>query len=239
MNPLSEITLPVIVGAALVDSLNPCAFALLLVFVATTLSLLQQQGDPAKIASARRWLLLRGGVYILGIFVTYLILGLGLFGMIQYSKLLGSTHYVSQIAALVAIGLGLLALQEALLPEWGSRLGAHIERSRLRSLVSKLSMPALFGAGILVGLCTVPCSGSVYLAVLALLSTQTTWLSGVGYLVLYNLVFVAPLLLLLALASSKPVYRQLARWQLHQRALLKFGTSAAAIAVGLLTLILV
>jgi cytochrome c biogenesis protein CcdA len=92
---------------------------------------------------------------------------------------------------------------------------------------------------VLVGLCTVPCSGSVYLAVLALLSTQTTLLSGVGYLILYNVVFVAPLLVILGLASSPTVYRQLARWQLRQRVALKLGTSIAAMGVGLLTLVLV
>jgi cytochrome c-type biogenesis protein len=76
-------------------------------------------------------------------------------------------------------------------------------------------------------------------AVLALLSAQTTILAGVGYLVIYNLVFVAPLVAMLALASSPPIYRKLARWQLHQRALLKVGTGVVTIGVGLLTLLVV
>lgn len=230
-----QLTLPAVVGAALLDSLNPCAFALLLVFVATALAMLQRQRGT-------NWqfvLLARGGIYVFGIFLTYLALGLGLLGTLQFAKTLSSTHVVSRVAALVALGLGLLALQEALLPELGSRLGAHGDMPRLRGLVARLSLPALFGAGVLVGLCTVPCSGSVYLAVLALLSTQATFLEGVGYLVLYNAVFVAPLVVILALASSPPAYRRLARWQLHQRTALKLGTSAAAIAVGLLTLLVV
>jgi cytochrome c biogenesis protein CcdA len=102
-----------------------------------------------------------------------------------------------------------------------------------------MSVPALFGAGMLVGLCTVPCAGAVYLAVLALLSAQATVLAGVGYLVLYNVVFVAPLVIILALASSPPVYRKLARWQLRQRLALKLGTGVVTIGVGLLTLLVV
>lgn len=75
-----ELTLPAVLGAALVDSVNPCAFALLLVFVATTLAMLQWQALTADAGHARHWLLSRGGVYILGIFLTYLALGFGLPG---------------------------------------------------------------------------------------------------------------------------------------------------------------
>src|SRR5581483_9321245 len=206
------LTLPAVIGAGLIDSLNPCAFALLLVFVSTMLSMLQRQSDAAGAAYARRWLLSRGGIYILGIFLTYLALGFGLLGALQAAKVLSSSHLVSRVAAVVALLLGLMALQEALLPELGSRLSAHMNMARMRSLVSRMSVPALFGAGVLVGLCTVPCAGSVYLAVLALLSTQATLLAGIGYLVLYNVVFVAPLVIMLGLASSPPVYRKLARW---------------------------
>jgi len=204
------LTLPAIIGAALIDSLNPCAFALLLVFVATMLAMLQRQPDAVGAAKARRWLLSRGGIYVLGIFLTYLVLG-----------------------------LGLLAFQEALLPEFGSRLSAHLDMARMRNLVGRLSVPALFGAGVLVGFCTVPCAGSVYLAVLALLAAQSTLVVGIGYLVLYNVVFVAPLVVILVLASSPPVYRKLARWQLRQRLALKLATGVVTIGVGLLTLLVV
>ncbi len=233
------LTLPAVIGAGLIDSLNPCAFALLLVFVSTMLAMLQRQSDAAGAALARRWLLSRGGIYILGIFLTYLALGFGLLGALQAAKVLSSSHLVSRIAALVALGLGLVVMQEALLPELGSRLSAHMNMSRMRNLVGRMSVPALFGAGMLVGLCTVPCAGAVYLAVLALLSAQATILAGVGYLVLYNVVFVAPLVIILALASSPPIYRTLARWQLRQRLALKLGTGVVTIGVGLLTLLVV
>jgi cytochrome c biogenesis protein CcdA len=60
---------------------------------------------------------------------------------------------------------------------------------------------AVFAAGVLVGLCTVPCSGAIYLAVLGLLARQATYLSGLGYLVPYHVVFVAPLVAMLAVAA--------------------------------------
>ena len=238
-----ELTLPTVVGAALVDRVNPCAFALLLVFVATLLAMLQRQAAVIDATHARCWLLFRGGVYISGIFLMYLALGFGLLGALGLAKALSSTMLVSKVAALFALGLGLMMLQEALLPEFGTRLGAHVDTTRLRKMVSHLGVPGLFGAGVLVGLCTVPCSGAVYLAVLALLSAQATAqataLAGAGYLVLYNLVFVAPLVIILALASSRLIYRKMARWQLHHRPSLKLATGVAAITVGLITLVVV
>ncbi|HEX2916389.1 MAG TPA: GAP family protein [Chloroflexia bacterium] len=233
------LTLPAVVGAALIDSLNPCAFALLLVFVATMLGMIQRKVESNSEWLARRWLLSRGGVYILGIFLTYLALGFGLLGFLQLAQALSSNHLVGRLAALFALGLGLVAFQEAMLPEWGSRLSAHVNMPKVRQLVSKASWPALFGAGVLIGLCTVPCSGAVYLAVLALLSTQATLFEGIAYLALYNLVFVAPLVVILGLTSSPAVYRRLGRWQLHKRIYLKLGTAVMAIGVGLLTLLVV
>ncbi len=232
----TSVTLLSVVGAALVDSLNPCSFALLLVFIATVIAMVERQSDDRSIGLARQWLLSRGGVYIFGIFVTYLVLGLGLLGALGVAKSLSGAHLVSRAAALVAIGLGLVALQEALVPELGTRLTAHINMPRVRGLVARMSIPGLFGAGVLVGLCTVPCSGTVYLAVLALLSAQTTAVQGIGWLVLYNAVFVLPLLVLLGVAASRPVYRRLTRWQVHHRATLKLATSAMALSVGMLTL---
>lgn len=233
------LTLPTVISAALVDSLNPCSFALLLVFVASVVSMVERRSGHGSDVVAQRWLLSRGGVYVFGIFITYLALGFGLLGMVGLAGSLTSTHIVTRVAAILAIGLGLLALQEALLPELGIRLSARVDMGRMKGLVGRLSMPALFAAGALVGLCTVPCSGSVYLAVVALLSARATLLEGSSYLVLYNIVFILPLVILLAAASNRAVYRRLARWQLHHRPYLKLGTSIMALSVGLMTLMVV
>ncbi|HEX6608823.1 MAG TPA: cytochrome c biogenesis protein CcdA [Chloroflexia bacterium] len=233
------LTLPVVMGAGLVDSLNPCAFALLMVFIATMLAMIQRRPDRAGERAARGWLLTHGGVYVVGIFITYLALGLGLLSSLEGLKLVSSTHFASRLAAFFALGLGLLALQEVLLPEWGTRMTAHVDHVKLKGMVMKLSFPALLLAGFLVGLCTVPCAGSVYLGVLALLSTQATFAQGLAYLVIYNLVFIAPLVIILGFSSSPLVYRRLARWQMHRRAVLKLATSAAAITVGIFTLLIV
>jgi cytochrome c biogenesis protein CcdA len=227
-----ELTLPVVASAALLDSVNPCAFAVPLTFIAATLLLAERSSAHGLGA---RWLLWRTGlVYVFGVFVTYLGLGLGL---LAFARALGQTHWVGRVAALGAIALGLLALQEALVPEWGVRLGVPASLSdRLHALTARATLPAVFGAGVLVGLCTVPCSGAIYLAVLGLLASQATFSEGLAYLVLYNVLFVLPLVALLTLAGSRPVLHRLGRWQLHHRAGLKLGLGIVAVALGLLLL---
>ena len=227
-----NLTLPVVLGAALIDSINPCAFAVLLTFIGATLVLAERASTRSLQA---RWLLWRIGlVYVAGIFLTYLGLGLGL---LSFASSLGQTHWVGRAAALGALALGVLALQEGLVPEWGARLSVPASlHGRLQVLTARATVPAVFGAGVLVGLCTVPCSGAIYLAVLGLLASQTTYLAGLGYLVLYNLVFVAPLVAMLAVAGSRPVFNRLGRWQLHHRSALKAGLGVTAIGLGLVLL---
>ena len=87
-----------------------------------------------------------------------------------------------------------------------------------------------------VGLCTVPCSGNVYLAVLALLSSRTDLGEAVAYLAVYNVAFVVPLVALLLAVSTPPVMRALTRWQLHNRAGLKLALGLTTAVVALATL---
>lgn len=228
----SSVNLPAVLGAGFIDGLNPCAIALLLIFVAAILAAVERASGGSE--AARRQVLLGGGAYIAGMYATYFALGLGLLGTIFF---LQETHLVGRLAAVVAISLGLLSLQEGLVPEWGQRLVMPaMFHGTANSLARRVAPPALFLAGGLIGLCTVPCSGSVYLATVALLSQQATYLSGLLYLGLYNLMFVTPLLLLLAIASVRPTYRLLARGQLRARGALKLLLGGTTVAIGLLTL---
>lgn len=226
------VTMPAVLTAGFLDGLNPCAIAVLLVFVSALLGSVERTSRTGVAARGR--ILAGGSAYIAGMFITYFALGVGLLGSVTF---LQESHLVARIAALIAIGLGLMTLQEALVPEWGERLVMPAAfHDRARGLSRSASLPALFVAGGLIGLCTVPCSGSVYLATVALLSQKATYLAGISYLAIYNLMFVAPLVLLLGFATSRPTYRLLARAQLRARSSLKLLLGTATVGVGLLTL---
>lgn len=231
-----DLNLVTVVLAGLVDGLNPCAIAVLLVFVSATLLAVGATMEGA-VAERRRALFRGGGVYISGMFVTYLLIGLGLMG---FAGALRQDHIGTKIFALLAIAWSLLALQEALLPELGERLRMPpMLHDSAQRWVHRASLPGLFVAGALIGLCTVPCSGNVYLAVLALLSSRADLAEALGYLLVYNLAFVVPLVVLLGAAATPLAMRSLARWQLHSRASLKLvlGLTTAFVSLAALAAI--
>lgn len=233
MLTMPSATLPTVVVAALVDAINPCAFTLLLIFIASVTAFLQTtQGK--SLPETRAVLFRYGAVYIGAIFFTYLTLGLG---FLKVSAFFAGNHLGSRLAALVAVLLGLWMVKDALLPEVGLRLQAP---RRVGVLVQQLargaSLPGMVALGVLVGLCTVPCSGAVYLSVLAMLSLQQTFFQAFLYLVLYNTLFVLPLGVILVAASARPTLNRLARWNLHHREGLRLGMGLSVCALGLIIL---
>ena len=85
-------------------------------------------------------------------------------------------------------------------------------------------------------MCTVPCSGAVYLGVLSLLALQPTRLVGYGYLVLYNVIFVLPLIVILVAASARPTLNRVAHWNLHHKEAVRLVLGGGVVLMGLLIL---
>ncbi len=79
-------------------------------------------------------------------------------------------------------------------------------------------------------------SGAVYLGVLSLLALQPSALLGYGYLVLYNLIFVLPLVVILAAASARPTLNRLAHWNLHHKEWVRLALGGGVVVMGLLIL---
>ncbi len=226
-------TFPAVMVAALVDAINPCAFTLLLIFIASVTAFLQT-AQGKSLPETRAVLYRYGSVYIGAIFFTYLILGLG---FLKVSSFFAGNHLGSRLAALVAVFIGLWMVKDALLPGIGLRLHAPRQIAvHVQQLARQASFPAMVGLGVLVGLCTVPCSGAVYLSVLAMLSLQETFVRAFAYLVLYNTLFVLPLGVILVAASARPTLNRLAHWNLHHREGLRLGMGLGVCVLGLIIL---
>lgn len=229
---LPAITLPTVLLAAAVDGINPCAFTVLLLFITAMLATLQVGEESINAVRAR--LLSRGGIYIAAIFLTYLALGVGFLKTMDFFT---RQHVPARFGALFAILFGLWMLKDFFLPDWGWRLQAPGRIGQIaRESAKKATIPALIVGGFLIGLCTVPCSGAVYLGVLSLLAMQPTALLGYGYLVLYNLVFVLPLVIILVLAAARPTLNRLAHWNLHHKEWVRLVLGSGVVVMGLLIL---
>lgn len=225
---MSSLTLPGVVAGGLLDGLNPCAFGVLLSFVAVILAGVALTEDP------RPYLWRAGGTYVAGMFLTYLFLGLGILTAVS---LFTATHLPLRLMGFAVVVLGLWTLKDVMLPGVGASLAMPSRwHGLVRRALSRTTPVGLFTAGGLVGLCTLPCSGAIYLGVLALIAREPLplWLS---YLVIYNIMFVAPLLAVLAVVANRRVLNHIAHAYLQRKATLKATVGAATVLLGLIILI--
>ena len=196
---LAHLTILEIVGLALVDSVNPCAFAVL-IFLLSTLFM----RDPNK-----RYKLLLGGVaFALGIFVFYLTVGilllLGIKSVLAISNL--QNTYIYGAFGVFSIFLGLLNLKDYF--AYGS-LGFAMEvpkrwRPRMLATIDKImlgkiaSIPGAFIAGVLVTAFLLPCITGPYFVAGSLLK-DLPLAEGILWLCFYNFLFVLPMFIITGL----------------------------------------
>ena len=244
---LGELSVPAIVAAGFLDGFNPCAFGVLILFATFALGLAAQQSLASAASTGRpdagaasRTVLGLGAFFVIGVLVTYFLLGLGLMTAVATLTNFGGNHLPSRIAALIAIGLGLWMVRDVLLPDAGWKLEApHALHGRMRTWARTSSPVALFGGGVLIGLCTVPCSGAVYLGIVALLGASGTVGAGLGGLALYNLAYITPLVALLILASRPGLIRVVNRWHLEHAGGTKVVLAIVVLALGFAILLTV
>lgn len=191
----------VVLISALVDSLNPCAISVLLITIAFLFNL----------GHNRRRILEIGGIYIFGIFVTYILIGLGIIGTLQ---ILNIPNFMVRVGAGIVILWGLINLINVLYPKFPIKLkiprAAH---GQIAVLMGKSSRVAALGLGALVGVTEFPCTGGPYLFVLLLLHGQATQTAGLLYLIGYNLVFILPLVIILLIGSDRVLLEKVQAWK--------------------------
>jgi cytochrome c-type biogenesis protein len=214
--------LPLVLVAALIDSFNPCAFSVLLLTIAFLFSIGKLRSNIIRI----------GSFYIAGVFAVYILIGLGI---LQTLHLFNTPHFMAKVGATLLIILGLINLINEFFPRFPIKLKIPaISHRWLASLMEKGSLPTAFALGILVGLCEFPCTGGPYLLVLGLLHDQSTFWSGLGYLVLYNLMFILPLVIILLVAGDQQLLTKVSMWKKSNIRAMKLYGALAMIALGLI-----
>jgi cytochrome c-type biogenesis protein len=225
------LTIPVVLTSGAMDGLNPCAFALLVLFATYTITLANSvTSDGSPTLEARRRLLGAGALYVGAVWVTYFIVGLGLLSFMGW---LGEDHLVARAAAVIALGMALWMLKDVLLPGVGPSMmapaGTH---GRMHRAIERGGLAGMLIAGVLVGICTVPCSGAIYLAIVAVLTASGGGLTGLALLALYNIAFIAPLVGLLLVVSNRRVLGQMARWNRANSPWIKTGLALVVVAMA-------
>jgi cytochrome c-type biogenesis protein len=229
------LTAPIVIGSGVADGFNPCAFALLVLFATYTLTLVNAvTADGTPTLSARRTLLGAGSLYVGAVWITYFLIGLGLFSFLGW---LGQDHLVARVASVLALVMAVWMLKDVFLPGWGPTMAAPSgTHGWMNRAMQRGGLAGMLIAGVLVGICTVPCSGAIYLQIIAILHASGGGPVGLALLALYNIAFITPLLLFLLFVSNRRVLGTLGRWNRRNGATVKtvLALGVVAMSFGLL-----
>lgn len=214
--------LPLVIVSAILDSVHPCSFSILLITIAFLFGM----------QMTRKKILQIGGIYIAGIFTAYLLIGLGLLKILH---LFNTPHFMGKLGATMLIVFGVLNLINQFFPRFPLRLKIpSLSHTAMGRLMEKASIPAAFGLGLLVGVCQFPCMGGPYLMVIGLLRDQVTYYTGFGYLVFYNLILALPLAVVLWVAADKIIVNKMQEWKKTNLQGVRLWAGMLMIIVGIL-----
>ncbi len=214
--------LPIVTISAIIDSINFCAFSVLLLTIAFLFSAGNTRSKILKV----------GGFYIAGIFLTYILIG---FGIMRTLYFFNTPHFMAKIGASIMILFGMISIINEFFPAFPIKLkipaGAH---QKMAVLIQRGSIPTAFFLGALVGLYEFPCTGGPYLMILGFLHDRATYIKGAAYLLFYNLVFVLPLIITLFIASNETLLKKLRMWRENKNIRIKFWSGIAMIILGVI-----
>ncbi|MBR2392172.1 MAG: hypothetical protein IKA93_01180 [Elusimicrobiaceae bacterium] len=203
-----KITFWAIVGSGLVDGINPCAFAVIVFFI-SFLTVYKYN---------RKEIILVGAAYCFAVFCAYLLLGLGLFkflyAMQGFSYVIKAFYIVTAGLCFVFFALSIydfwvyqktkksdgmiLQLPQSLKVRIHKIMGFFL-RDKNKS-AWRLTLAAL-AVGFGVSLVEAVCTGQVYVPTCVLIMQNPEFrMKAIFYLVLYNLMFVVPLITVFVLA---------------------------------------
>ncbi len=178
------LTLSAVAAGAAVDAINPCAFAVLIILISAILA-----------SGGRRRALYAGTAFSLSIFISYYLMGLGLYSAVQAAA---ATRTIYLGAAILALVVGLFNLKDYLwYGKWFAMEVPQSWRPALKRLIQGVtSVPGAFLVGFAVSLFLLPCTSGPYIVILGLLAKTTTRASAMLWLLLYNAIFILPMVLI-------------------------------------------
>ncbi len=202
-----------VIGAGFIDGYNPCAITVLIFFI----SLLTLRGK------SRREMLLVGASFTLGIGLSYLLLGIGLFQVISRWKYFDYiSRWVYLATALITFILVVFTLSDYLKAKRGDTKGmalqlSQTEKKTIHSLLRnpKVSTEFIFSFLIAfpVSIVEFSCTGQTYLpTIVYIFGMDNLKARALLYLILYNFMFVLPLVAIILVAYKGASSERITKW---------------------------
>ncbi len=216
-----------VVTTAAIDSINPCAIGVLILMISVLLATHQ---------STRKMLKL-GFAYVLAVYLTYLAAGLGLVYFFSALPLV-VTEYISIGVGVLIIGAGIIEIKDYFWYGKGISLTIPARYAkRLHNFSGKTTAFGIMALGVFVAAVELPCTGAPYLAIITLLSQYFDFTAFL-LLLLYNIIFVAPLIIILILVASGKKLHEIKRWKQTYRGHMRLFIGLLLVAMGWLLMLI-
>jgi cytochrome c biogenesis protein CcdA len=224
-------TLGLVVISAAIDSINPCAIGVLILMVSVVLG---QGGTPRRLVKV-------GLAYISAIFMTYLIAGFGLMYFFSAIPIVIAEYLSLGVGALVIVA-GILEIKDYFW--YGKGFSLQIP-TKFATMIHEWSTTnksvwAVMGLGAFVAAVELPCTGAPYLAIITILRINFDFgnlldpqsLSAIGLMVLYNLIFVAPLLIILGMVAGGTKVSKVSKWKEDGKGVMRLFMGLLLVSLG-------
>ena len=226
---IEGLSLELIVVTALADSINPCVFGVLIFLLAYM----------TRVFKSRKKMLFASMIYITSVYITYFVIGLGLFAAARTTGLSVPFYW---FAAGIAILAGLFELKDffwygkgfslQIIPGGAERIKKYTSYlGEMEKIHPVLSFFIPFLLGIFVVLVELPCTGAPYLAILGLIS-KGSLAEGIPLLLLYNLIFILPLFVIVGAVYFGQTSDALEEWRSKHKGLMRLTIGMFLISLG-------
>lgn len=216
-----------VIGAGLLDGLNPCAFSTM-IFLVSYLSVRKRQG---------REIIATGAAFTVGVFLAYLGIGLGMLKFLILLPVLSTVgKWIYGITLVLCLGLAWGSFsdyrkaRQGQLEDMSLKLPDRL-RGWIRYLIREGSRAQNYVAaslvlGFVVSIVELACTGQVYLPTIVFVLGLPEWRArAVRALIVYNLMFITPLIIIFMLVYFGTTSQQLTRWMTRRAAAVKLGTA--------------
>ncbi len=238
MERFSRFSMIGIICAGLLDGINPCAFATIVFFISYLIFIGRRQKD----------ILIMSISFIVSVFICYFAIGIGAYGLMKYlvrfSVIARSLFLLFGIAAII---LGFLSLYDfyVALKKDHSRMILQLPLAVKQRIHDGIKDKTRAGgiivgsaaAGFMVSFLEFGCTGQVYLpTIMFMISNARASLKPFWALLLYNLAFIVPLVVIAVAAiifSTKNIARHLEK----RIPLVKIATAALFFILGIALLL--
>ena len=225
-----EATLPTIgtvIVTALIDSINPCAIGVLILLISIMV-----------VYKSRGQMLFYGMIYILFVYITYLLAGLGILYFLATIPQ-SISEYISIVVGGLVVIAGLIEIKDFFWYGEGITLSIPAEKAKkIEKMTRNVTLPAMMVLGAFVAGVELPCTGGPYLAILVFLS-QGFNMTAFFLLLFYNVIFVLPLVVILLMVYwGYTKVASLKRWKQENRTFMRLSVGVILIFLGWLLMLI-